>query len=259
MEKNMLLGSEINDNILTITIYNSISNGYMGIDFISSLREVIHSIYDNSDIKGAIIIGEGDEVFSKGFNPHDLSLLNELNSRKFSEQGQEVCSLIESCNKPIIAAINGEVSNAGFEIALACHIRIASENAQFSLTEASLGIIPNFGGTQRLPHIIGKPRALELTMTADLISASYAKEIGLVNHVVNYREALLKKSNEILKKIFSNSPLSIGMLVECINAAYNVEEDGYQTEANSFSHCCNTDEFKNRITKHENVIKAGLV
>jgi enoyl-CoA hydratase len=259
MSENMLLGSDIRDNVLTVTLYNDPATGYIGVDFISNLHKVIQAVYDNKDIKGVIIVGDGDQIFSKGLDPADLALLNELNGRKFSEQGQELCYLIENCHKPIIAAINGEVMNAGFEIAMACHIRIASENARFSLSGASIGIIPSFGGTQRFPHIVGKPKALELMMTADTISSFYAKELGLVNHVVNYREALLKKSGEILKKIFSNSALSVGMLVDCVNAAYNINEAGYQTEANSFAHCCSNEEFKRRITKNDNESSSSIL
>lgn len=150
--------------------------------------------------------------------------------------------MIEGSAKPIIAAVNGFALGGGCELAMACHIRIASDNARFGLPEVNLGIIPGFGGTQRLTQLVGKGKALELMMTADVIPAEEAKHIGLVNHVVTQQD-LIPRAVEMMRKIFQKAPLAIAQIVECVNAAYNEEEHGYQTEANSFGICCKSDDF----------------
>ncbi len=144
----------------------------------------------------------------------------------------------------MIAAINGFALGGGCELAMACHIRVASENAKFGQPEVNLGIIPGYGGTQRLTQHIGKGKAMELMMTGDMIGAQEAKSLGLVNHVVSDKEALLQLAEKILRKIIAKAPLAIGMIVNCVNAYFSDEENGYQTESNSFSHCVNTEDFK---------------
>lgn len=238
------LETELVEGILTITLNSPETRNALNTTRINALREIIQEVYDNNEIKSVIITGAGEEAFATGTDPQEIQGLNELNGRKFAEQGQETLALIEGCHKPILAAINGAALSGGFELALACHLRIASENAIFSFPEVSMGIIPNFGGTQRLTYFIGKTKALELMMTGEKLTAIEAKELGLVSYVASYKEALIKKSRELLKKIMSHAPIAVGMLVNCINAAYNPHENGYQTEANSFANCCKTDDFK---------------
>jgi enoyl-CoA hydratase len=165
-----------------------------------------------------------------------------VNARSFAERGQEVFSMIESCTKPVIAAVNGFALGGGCELAMACHLRVASESARFGQPEVNLGLIPGYGGTQRLTQLIGKGKAMELLMTADMIGAAEAKSLGLVNHVVS-QEELLSKCMEILGKIMTKAPLAIGLVIDCVNAAYDKDEDGYQTEANSFARCCSSQDF----------------
>lgn len=249
MEPTKPLETALEAGILTITLNNNQHGQHtLGTTCIDALRAVIQEVYDNSAIKSAIITGTGEETFATGASMEEIQALNEVNSRKFSENGQETMALIENCPKPILAAINGHAIDSGFELALACHLRVASENATFSFSEVSMGLIPCFGGTQRLTHLIGKNMALELMMTGTTITATEAKAIRLVGHVVSYQDAMLKKSREILGKIMTNAPLAIGMLVNCTNAAQNPHEDGYQTEANSFANCCKTEDFKEGIT-----------
>ena len=247
MESFKLLATELEEGILTITLSNSGAQSALSTERINEIRKVIQEVYDNREIKSAIITGAGEEVFATGANPQEIQTLSELNARKFAEHGQETLGLIENCHKPILAAINGYALSGGFELALACHLRVASENATFGFPEVAMGIIPGFGGTQRLTHLIGKTRALELLMTGATITAEEARAIGVISHVVSYKEAMLKKSKEILHKIIVNAPLAIGMLVNCTNAAYNPNENGYQTEANSFANCCKTEDLKEGI------------
>ncbi|MEQ8573061.1 MAG: enoyl-CoA hydratase-related protein, partial [Fulvivirga sp.] len=169
--------------------------------------------------------------------------LNEMNARKFAEKGQEVFSSIENCPKPVIAAVNGFALGGGCELAMACHMRVATSNAKFGQPEVNLGVIPGYGGTQRLTQLVGKGKAFELMMTGDMVSAEEALSLGLVNHVVQTQEELHELCGKILGKITSKAPLAIGMVVNCINANFS-NEDGYQTEANDFAHCTTTKDFK---------------
>lgn len=242
-----LLKTDLEEGILIITLNNPEQQNALSTECINALREVIQEVYDNNDIKSAIITGTGEEVFATGAPLEEIKELNELNGRKFAENGQETFGMIENCHKPILAAINGCAHDGGFELALACHLRVASENATFGFPEVAMGLIPGFGGTQRLTHLIGKTRASELLMTGAEITAAAAKEVGLIGHVVSYPDAMLKKGKEILRKIMANSPLAVGMLVNCTNAASNPSEDGYQMEANSFAHCCKAEDFQEGI------------
>lgn len=215
---------------------------------IEEIRTAIQRVYDDSTIKGVIITGSGDKAFVAGADIQELADLNEVNGRKFAELGQEVFALIENCHKPVIAAVNGFALGGGCELAMACHMRIATPNARFGQPEVNLGIIPGYGGTQRLTQLVGKGKALELMMTGDMISAEEAKSLGLVNHVVPSRDELTTKCLELMNKITAKGPLAIGMVVECVAAAYNPRQDGYQVEANSFASCCRTDDFKEGTT-----------
>ena len=143
-----LLKTEREEGILTITLNNPEKLNVLTAKSVNELRDAIQEVYDNSEIKGVIIVGTGEKAFAAGADIREIAKLNELNGRKFSENGQEAFALIENCHKPILAAVNGYALGAGCELALACHLRIASENAVFGLPEASIGIIPGFGGTQ---------------------------------------------------------------------------------------------------------------
>ena len=148
-------------------------------------------------------------------------MLNELNARKFAENGQEVFALIENCHKPIIAVVNGYALGGGCELALACHMRIATETATFGQPEVGLGIIPGYGGTQRLTQLIGKGHALEMMMTGKMVPAAKALEYGIVNYVLADKESAIEKAGEILAEIFKNAPLAVGMVITCANAVYS--------------------------------------
>jgi len=247
MEKLKTLHTELDAGILTITLNNPEKRNALTTQSINELRTVIQEVYDNHEIKSAIITGAGEEAFSVGADVHEIQELNELNGRKFAENGQEAFALIEGSHKPILAAINGYALGGGCELALACHLRVASENATFGFPEVTRGIIPGFGGTQRLTYLLGKTKALELLMTGDAFTAAEAKGIGLVSHVVSYKDAVIKKSKELLHKVMANAPLAIGALVNCTNAAHNPHEDGYQTEANAFANCCKSEDFQEGI------------
>ena len=236
--------TELIEGILTITLNGSEAQHPLGLACLDALKETIQEVYDNSAIKSVVITGAGEDIFSTGTAPQEIYALNELNGRKFTERGQETFALIENCHKPILAAINGAALSGGFSLALACHLRIASENATFGFPEVATGMIPSFGGTQRLTHLVGKTKSLELMMTGEQLTAEAAKTLGVISYVVPHKEDLMRSSRALLEKIMVHAPLIVGMLVNCTNAAYNPEENGYQTEANSFAHCCKFEEPK---------------
>lgn len=237
----------VDESFLTITISRPDKLNALNVATLEELKTAIQGAFDQKDVLGVIITGKGDKAFVSGADIDELAGLNELNGRKYSENGQEIFALIEDSPKPIIAAINGYALGAGCELAMACHLRVATKNAQFGFPEVTLGIIPGYGGTQRLTQLVGKGKALELMMTADTINAEEAKSLNLVNHLASDIEDLHKKSKEVLKKITDNAPLAVGMLVNCVNAVYNFDENGYQTESNSFSNCFKSNDFQEGV------------
>lgn len=234
---------EQQDGILTITVNRASKMNALNIETVQEIKEAMQEVYDDENIKGVIITGDGEKAFVAGADISEIAELNELNGRRFAERGQETFDLIEYCTKPVIAAVNGFALGGGCELAMACHIRVASDNARFGQPEVNLGIIPGYGGTQRLTQLVGKGKALELMMTGDMITAQEAYGYGLVNHVVPQGE-LMNKCREIMNKITAKAPLAVGLVIDCVNAVYDKEEQGYQTEANSFSRCCGSQDFK---------------
>lgn len=232
------------NGILIITVDRVKKLNALNKTTITEIDKVIQEVSDDSDIKGAVITGAGDKSFVAGADISEISELNEVNGRKFSESGQEVFTMIERCDKPIIAAINGYAMGGGLELAMACHLRVASSNAKFAMPEVNLGVIPGFGGTQRLTQLVGKAKALELIMTANTIGAEEAHTLGLVNHVCDDKAAMMAKAMELMGDIIDKAPLAIGMVIDCVNAALSNELNGYQTEANSFGSCCKTKDFQ---------------
>jgi enoyl-CoA hydratase len=204
--------------------------------------------YQNNDVKGIILTGEGDKAFVAGADIKELSSLNKEQAFTLAQKGQILFKQLEDSPKPIIAAVNGFALGGGCELAMACHIRIATENAKFGQPEVNLGIIPGYGGTQRLTQLVGRGKALELIMTADFISAQEAKAIGLVNHVVANREELMDLATKMMTKILSKSPIAIKHVIKSVNAGFNGETIGYQTEAESFAFCAASEDFKEGTT-----------
>ncbi|MBB6613088.1 enoyl-CoA hydratase/isomerase family protein [Pontibacter sp. Tf4] len=238
--ENLLLN--LQNGILTITINRADKLNALNIDTVREIKAAMQQVYDDATIKGVIITGAGQKAFVAGADIAEIAELSEVNARSFAERGQEIFSMIEDCNKPVIAAINGFALGGGCELAMACHMRVATPNAKFGQPEVNLGLIPGYGGTQRLPLLIGRGKALELMLTGDMIGADEAKALGLVNHVVAPDE-LFTTCETILQKIMGKAPLAIGLVIECVNAVFDKEENGYQTEANSFARCCASEDF----------------
>ena len=238
MKHHKALETEIVEDILTITLHHTEIPNPMCMVSIDALREVMQEVYDNNMIKSVLITGEGAEIFATGTALEETQSLNEFNGRKFAEHGQEILNMIENCHKPVLAAVNGIAMGGGFALALACHLRMATEHATFWFPEVTMGLIPSFGSTQRLTHLLGKAKALELMVTGEKLSATEAQRLGMVSYVASNKEVLIQQGRAVLRSIMSNDPLAVGMLISCTNAAHNPDEDGYQTEANCFAHCC---------------------
>ena len=248
METYNTLTLELSERILVISIDRPEALNALNIELISELKTVLEVAFDDTEVGGIIITGGGEKAFAAGADIKEIAELTELNARKFAERGQSLFSAIENCEKPVLAAVNGYALGGGCELAMACHFRIASVSAQFGQPEVSLGLIPGYGGTQRLTRLIGKGRSLELMMTGNTINAEEARRIGLVNHVEENQEAMMLLARKLMNKILNKAPLAIGMVITTANAVDRPNEDGYLIEANSFASCCGTEDFKEGTT-----------
>ena len=208
------------------------------------LQAAFEAVRDDAEVRGVILTGAGDKAFIAGADISELAHLTAVEAEKSSSYGQEVLNLVENLGKPVIAAINGFALGGGCETAMACTIRIAVENAKFGQPEVKLGVLPGGGGTQRLPRLVGKGRALQLILTGEMISAQEAYRIGLVNEVVPAVN-LITRSEAILKQIFSNAPIAIKYSLEAVNKGLETSQDeGLALEASFFGLCAGTEDKK---------------
>lgn len=195
-------------------------------------------------IKGVIITGAGDKSFVAGADIKEFAHLSAREGAELSQRGQDAFFVIERFNAPVIAAVNGFALGGGCELAMACHMRIAGEHAKFGQPEVNLGLIPGYGGTQRLIQYIGKGKAMELMLTADTIGAEEAYKMGLVNHVVPKGEEV-KKARELIQKIATKGPKAVSSVIECVNRYfYEPGVTGFSFEMREFGQVCGTEDFK---------------
>jgi enoyl-CoA hydratase len=232
----------LENGIFTVTINRPDKLNALNKDVFTDLDVMLKEVEQNADIRGIIITGAGQKAFVAGADISEFLGLHGSQGMDLARRGQEIFSRIEGCTKPVIAAVNGFALGGGCELAMACHMRIASENAKFGQPEVNLGLIPGYGGTQRLVQLIGKGRALELLMTAGMIDAPTALQFGLVNHVVS-QDQLLAKAIEILTVITSKAPLAISRCITAANAVYG-QVNGYEVELESFGQCFDTEDMK---------------
>ncbi|MGL2965343.1 enoyl-CoA hydratase/isomerase family protein [Flavobacterium sp. XGLA_31] len=215
---------------------------------IQELHNAFESLDNNVDIRAIIVTGEGEKAFVAGADISEFANFSVEEGAQLAAQGQELLfDFVENLKTPTIAAVNGFALGGGLELAMACHFRIASDNAKMGLPEVSLGVIPGYGGTQRLPQLIGKGRAMEMIMTAGMISAEEAFRAGLVNHVVPQVE-LLSFTKSLAQRIMKNSPVAIGKAIKAINANFKDGVNGYETEIRNFGKCFGTEDFKEGTT-----------
>lgn len=194
-------------------------------------------------LKGVVITGAGEKAFVAGADISEFTSLNPQQGAALALRGQEVFSLIENFHVPVVAAVNGFALGGGCELAMACHLRVAGEKAKFGQPEVNLGLIPGYGGTQRLVQYVGKTKAMELLLTADMIDAAEAYRLGLVNYVVPVGEEV-KKAKDLVEKTATKAPMAITYIIECVNAFFNKDVDGFRAEVEAFGQCCGTEDFR---------------
>lgn len=236
--------TSLSDQILTVLVTRPEALNAINAEVMRGLREVTQEISQNREIRGALIVGDGEKAFVAGADIKELSALNQAQSLELAQLGQKIFKSIEDCPKPIIAVVNGFALGGGCELAMACHIRIATESAKFGQPEVNLGIIPGYGGTQRLTQLVGRGKALELLLTGDMISAAEAKTLGLVNHVVSSKQEALELAKKILTKVSSKAPIAVANIIKSVNAGFAFELAGYSAEANNFAECSTTEDFQ---------------
>lgn len=255
MYQNIL--TEIENSILTITINRENKLNALNIDTLKEIKEAVIEANKNKEVAGIVLTGAGKKAFAAGADISEFVNFDVKQATKMSEDGHSTMNTIENSAKPVIAAVNGFALGGGCELAMACHMRIASDNAKFGQPEVNLGVPPGYGGTQRLIQLIGKGKALELLMTADAISANEAMEYRLVNEVVPMDD-LLPRCFEILNKIATKSPIAVGNVIACVNAHFAEGKDGFQTEIELFGKAFDTNDFKEGTDAFLNKRKAAF-
>ncbi len=232
------------NSIATVTIHRPEKLNALNKATIEELHQVFSTLEKNDETRVIILTGSGEKAFVAGADISEFADFTVEEGIQLAAQGQDLLfNFVENLKTPVIAAINGFALGGGLELAMACHFRVAADTAKMGLPEVSLGVIPGYGGTQRLPQLIGKGRAMELIITAGMIPADEAYRMGLVNHVVP-QAALLDFCNGIASKIIKNSPLAISNAINAINANYKDGENGFETEIKSFGRCFGTEDFK---------------
>jgi enoyl-CoA hydratase len=244
--ENILLS--VNNRILRITINRESKLNALNKLTLAELHAALSDAFTNPEVGGIILTGAGPKAFVAGADISEFADLNADEGRIFAQEGHhKVFDRMHDSEKPIIAAINGFALGGGLELAMACHLRIASDNARLGLPEVTLGLIPGYGGTQRLSQLVGRGRALEMILTADMITAAKAMEIGLVNEVVA-PENLLATAEEKMSKILSRAPIAVGAAINAVNAALTDGINGFEEEINQFARCFDTADFKEGVS-----------
>lgn len=234
----------LESNIYTITVNRPDKLNALNKTVIDELSDAINEVYDNPEIKCAIITGAGQKAFVAGADISEFNSLDSKGGEALAKKGQHlVFNKIENAPKPIVAAVNGFALGGGCELAMACHFRLASENAKFGQPEVNLGLIPGYGGTQRLTQLIGKGKAMELMMTSQMINAAEAKELGLVNYVTTFEE-LLPRTKELLEIIITKAPLALSSIIALTNKAARGDSDGLAKEIELFGELFDTSDAK---------------
>ena len=239
---------EKQDNIAVITINRPTKLNALNKATIQELHEGFKALNQDQSVKAIIITGSGGKAFVAGADISEFANFSVEEGEKLAAKGQELLfDFVQNLSTPVIAAVNGFALGGGLELAMSCHFRVASTNAKMGLPEVTLGVIPGYGGTQRLAQLVGKGRAMELIMTAGMLDAEKAAAYGLVNHVVS-QEELLDFTKGIALKIANNSSIAIAKAIEAINANFEDGTNGYEVEIKNFGACFGTEDFKEGTT-----------
>ena len=240
--------TEINGSTQIITINRTDKLNALNRATIKELSEAVTAAGNNDSIKAIIITGSGEKAFVAGADISEFNTYSKEEAHDLAKNGQDILfDLVEKSSKPVIAAVNGFALGGGLELAMSCHIRVASSNARMGLPEVSLGVIPGYGGTQRLAQLAGKGKAFELFLPEGMIKATEAEQCGLVNYVVE-QEELINKCLEICEKMSKNSSVAIAAAIRAVNSGYTDGENGFETEINEFANCFATGDFKEGTT-----------
>ncbi|HEY8898473.1 MAG TPA: enoyl-CoA hydratase-related protein [Niastella sp.] len=233
--------TSLEKGIMLITINRPDKLNALNRTVIDELNTTIDEVYSNAAIRSVIITGAGPKAFVAGADISEFQGLKHSEGMELAQKGQDIFKKIEDSPKPIVAAVNGFALGGGCELAMACHFRIASENAKFGQPEVNLGLIPGYGGTQRLTQLIGKGRAIELLITGNMLNAATALQYGLVNYVVP-QEELLTKTLSILELVNTKAPLAVGRCIKAANAVFDHTIDGFSEEVKLFGECFATED-----------------
>ena len=243
---NILVETEENIAVLTINRPNQLNA--LNSETIAELSSAFKALEADHNIKAIIITGAGEKAFVAGADIKEFYQFDVAQGKELSKRGhQTLFDLVENLNTPVIGAVNGFALGGGLELAMSCHFRLASDNAKLGLPEVTLGVIPGYGGTQRLAQLVGKGRAMEMIMTAKMISAEDALNYGLVNQVTS-QEELMNACKKIALKIVKNSPVAVAAAIRAINAGYTDGVNGFETEIEEFGKCFGTEDFKEGTT-----------
>ncbi len=243
---NILLDKEAPLAVITINRPDKLNA--LNKDTIAELSRALTTLEEDPKTRVILLTGQGDKAFVAGADISEFANYSVKEGKALAQSGQEqLFNLLENLSTPVIAALNGYALGGGLELAMACHFRIASHNARLGLPEVSLGLIPGYGGTQRLPQLIGKGRAFEMIMTGMMIDAETAHNYGLVNEVTTLAD-LVPHARQVAMKIANNSPVAVGYAIKAVNAGFMYDEDGFQAEIKAFGKCFGTADFKEGTT-----------
>lgn len=238
--------TDLTDHILTVTINRPDKMNALNKGVLADIDKVVDEINDNEEIKSAIITGAGAKAFVAGADISEFLSLDKTAAMALAKKGQDIFFKIENSKKPIVAAVNGFALGGGCELAMTCHFRVASDNAKFGQPEVNLGLLPGYGGTQRLTQLIGKGRAIEMIISGNMINAATALQYGLVNYVVP-QEELLNKVKSILQVVNAKAPLAVAASIKAANTVFDETRDGYAEEVKLFGECFTTEDMKEGI------------
>jgi enoyl-CoA hydratase len=256
MYNNLIVGTE--NGITTITINRPKQLNALNKETIGELHNALDAANEDSNVGVIILTGSGEKAFVAGADIKEFADFSIAEGGKLAANGQEVLfTFMENLSTPVIAAVNGFALGGGLELAMAAHIRVASSNARMGLPEVSLGVIPGYGGTQRLAHLVGRGKANEMVFTAGMIKADDALKWGLVNHVVEL-DTLLEKANEIAGKILNNSGSAVASAIKAVNAGFTDGVNGYDVEIEEFGKCFGTKDFNEGTTAFVEKRKANF-
>ena len=244
--KNLLW--EITDNILLLTVNRADKLNALNGETILEIQAAFTEAKKTAGLKGIIVTGAGEKAFVAGADISEFHALDMQQAKALAQRGHDIFFLIEHMQIPVIAVVNGFALGGGCELSMACHMRVATANAKFGQPEVNLGIIAGYGGTQRLIQYIGKSKALELHLTADMIDAQTALNLGLLNYIEADKTTALEKAKTIINKIATKGPVAVAKVIECTNAYYKDGVDGFDFEVNAFASLFHTDDVKEGVS-----------